>query len=125
MDSVERLRNLFQELAESNDPDYLYEGLVLDFTEAVVAEMIRKNIKRVELAERLGTSRAWVTKLLDGQENMTLKTMVRVASALDMDVKVSLKKRSPGAATTVRSPKLEQPKPKPSSKKRSAAARSR
>ena len=48
--------------------------------------MIDTGMKRSELAERLGTSRAYVTKLLDGQENMTLKTVVRVAAALDRGV---------------------------------------
>jgi transcriptional regulator with XRE-family HTH domain len=94
--SLQRLQSRFDEWR--NDPDFLYEGLVLDITEQVVDAMIRSNVRRSELAERLGTSRAYVTKLLDGQENMTLKTIVRVAQALDMKVDVKLAPPSPAHA---------------------------
>jgi transcriptional regulator with XRE-family HTH domain len=83
-DSVERLRYLVDEFQD--DPDYELYGVLLDVTESIVRRMIEKNIRRTDLAERLGTSRAYVTKLLDGQENMTLKTLVRVANALEMKV---------------------------------------
>ncbi|TAK72259.1 MAG: XRE family transcriptional regulator, partial [Dehalococcoidia bacterium] len=49
-----------------------------------------RGVSRAELAERLGTSRAYVTKLLEGQENMTVKTLVRVANALEMKVAMKL-----------------------------------
>ncbi|MBI5289955.1 MAG: helix-turn-helix transcriptional regulator [Chloroflexi bacterium] len=103
MKSIERLQSRFDEWW--NDPEYLYEGLVLDFTEQVVAAMIRSNVRRSELAERLGTSRGYVTKLLDGQENMTLKTIVRVANALDMkvDVKLARATTAPRKRRTVKS----------------------
>lgn len=83
-DSIERLRHLVDELKD--DPAYELEGVLLDVTEGIVKRMIEQNVRRTDLAERLGTSRAYVTKLLDGQENMTLKTLVRVANALEMKV---------------------------------------
>jgi transcriptional regulator with XRE-family HTH domain len=66
--------------------DYELEWLLLDLNEAITNGMDRARLSRAQLAERLGTSRAYVTKLLDGQENMTLKTLVRVANALEMKV---------------------------------------
>ncbi len=69
-----------------NDPESELYGVLLDVTEGIVKRMIEQGVRRTDLAERLGTSRAYVTKLLDGQENMTLKTLVRVANALEMKV---------------------------------------
>jgi DNA-binding Xre family transcriptional regulator len=83
-DSIDRLRARFAEWED--DPESELYGVLLDVTEAIVKRMIEQNVRRTDLAERLGTSRAYVTKLLDGQENMTLKTLVRVANALEMKV---------------------------------------
>ena len=86
MDSTERLRRDIDRLEQGHDPDYELYGVLLDVTEGIVKRMIEQNVRRSDLAERLGTSRAYITKLLDGQENMTLKTLVRVANALEMKV---------------------------------------
>ena len=69
-----------------HDPESELYGVLLDVTEGIVKRMVEQGVRRTDLAERLGTSRAYVTKLLDGQENMTLKTLVRVANALEMKV---------------------------------------
>jgi transcriptional regulator with XRE-family HTH domain len=90
MDSIERLRRQVEELDKSHDPDWELYGVLLDVTEGIVKRMIEQNVRRSDLADRLGTSRAYVTKLLDGQENMTLKTLVRVANALEMKVDTRL-----------------------------------
>ncbi len=76
------------ELAE--DPTFLTEGAILDFTEAVVLAMKRQGITRSELAARLGKTPAYVTKLLSGSNNFTLKTMTQVAQALRLSLKVRL-----------------------------------
>jgi plasmid maintenance system antidote protein VapI len=122
MNSIDRLRSRFEEWKD--DPDFIYEGLVLDFTEQVVRNMIATGTRRSELAERLGTSRAYVTKLLDGQENMTLKTIVRVANALDLKVDLKLRPRNVTPRTKRVSVKTARPKTS-STKKRAVASRAR
>ncbi len=104
MDSVERLRREIARLQVSHDPDYELYGVLLDVTEGIVKRMMEQGVRRTDLAERLGTSRAYVTKLLDGQENMTLRTLVRVANALDMKVDARFVPREP-AATSARRPR--------------------
>ncbi len=108
MDSVERLRREIEKLETSHDPDFELYGVLLDVTEGIVKRMIDQGVRRTDLAERLGTSRAYVTKLLDGQENMTLKTLVRVANALEMKVdakfvprELSAKAKKPQVKTAV------------------------
>lgn len=123
MDAFERLRREAKRLQETHDLEYELYGVLLEFTEQMAQALIAQDLKRSELAQRLGTSRAWVTKLLDGQENMTLKTMVRVANALDMDLNVMLKQRPTKARSSTRRAPGKTTAPR--ARKRSAAARSR
>lgn len=69
-----------------DDVAFLTEEKILEFTERIVCEMQNKNISRVHLAESLGKSKPFVTKLLKGNVNMTVKTMVAVAHALGCDL---------------------------------------
>jgi transcriptional regulator with XRE-family HTH domain len=76
-----RYRRLFDE-AES-DANYWLAGPVLEFSDELCQLMEEKKVSRAELARRIGTSRAYITKLLGGGANFTLLTMVRLAMALD------------------------------------------
>ena len=77
------------ERAEEHE-DYWLAGAILEFTEAVVREMERQGISRTDLARRLGTTPAYVTKILRGKVNFTLATMMRLARALDSEMHVQL-----------------------------------
>lgn len=74
--SVNELARLFEESQKSSE--YQLERAIVDFTEDVCQIMEDKGISRADLARRLGKSRAWVTKLLRGDRNLTLKTIVDV-----------------------------------------------
>ncbi|MDY7093439.1 MAG: helix-turn-helix transcriptional regulator [Acidobacteriota bacterium] len=75
--------------AESHD-DYWAAGVVQDFTEAIFQRMESEGVSRSELARRLETSPAYITKILRGDGNFTIATMVRLARALDMELKIEL-----------------------------------
>lgn len=79
--SLERYRQLL-ERAEAS-PVYWHEVAVVEFTEDLCRLMAEKEVSRAELARRMGTSRAYITKLLGGNANFTLATMVKLAMALD------------------------------------------
>ena len=55
--------------------------------------MEKQKVSRAELARRLQTSRAYVTKLLGGNANFTLQTMAKVAMALGGKVHVHISGR--------------------------------
>ena len=74
--------------------DYWIAGAILEFTESVVREMARQGLTRTALADRLGSTPAYVTKLLRGKVNFTLATMVRLSQALGADLHVRLAGRS-------------------------------
>lgn len=79
--SIERYRQLLDR-AESS-PDYWREAAIIEFTEGLCRRMEEKKISKAELARRMGTSRAYITRLLGGDANFTLGTMVKLALAVD------------------------------------------
>ena len=66
------------------------EECYLDFTSGVCERMDKLVINKKELARRLGTNEAYITKVLIGyhSQTITLKTMVRFAKALQADIKI-------------------------------------
>jgi transcriptional regulator with XRE-family HTH domain len=72
------------------DVDFSTEELILDLTERITAAMNTLGINRAELAKRLGVSKAFVTKLLNGNPNMTVRTMVSIAKSLGCDVTIDI-----------------------------------
>jgi|GEM_PF-3045789 len=72
--------------------DYWQDVAQTDFAREMHRRMTEKGINAAELARRMGTSKAYVSQLLDGG-NFTLLTMVKVAMALDAVVRVQLEGR--------------------------------
>ncbi len=64
------------------------EVTILEVTETICGLMEEKNVTRSELASRLGKSKAFVTQLLQGRTNMTLRTISDVLHALGRGLKV-------------------------------------
>ena len=60
---------------------YWVASLILDFTEGLHKMMEANEVSRSELARRLGVSPAYITKVLRGNVNFTLDSMVRLARA--------------------------------------------
>jgi transcriptional regulator with XRE-family HTH domain len=58
------------------------ERLILGLAEVICAVMEEQGVSKADLAARLGKSRAYVTQLLDGRANMTLRTLSDVFLAL-------------------------------------------
>jgi transcriptional regulator with XRE-family HTH domain len=70
---------------------YQAEGASIRFTEDLVALMKSRGLTRTALAEKMGTSPAYITKILRGDTNFTLDSMVRIAQALDCEITVGLR----------------------------------
>ncbi len=58
------------------------ERLILDATEAIVGLLEEQGVSRQELARRLGKSKGFVSQLLSGERNMTLRTLADLGYAL-------------------------------------------
>ncbi|MBC8218457.1 MAG: helix-turn-helix transcriptional regulator [Planctomycetes bacterium] len=70
VESPERLRLFEQERAIS------------EITGLLCRLMEKENISRADLAARLGKTKGWVTQLLDGERNKTVRTVADVFAAL-------------------------------------------
>ena len=88
-------REMFREAEKTLE--YNLEGSIIDFTEDLCRWMEEKGVSRAELARRIGTSPAYVTKILRGNSNFTLASMVRIAMALESELRIHLAPR--GAMT--------------------------
>jgi transcriptional regulator with XRE-family HTH domain len=89
-----------EKLAASREGERLLrqERFIVEVTELIVKLMKEKGISRKELAERLGKSKGRVSQLLDGEANLTLRTLSDVFAALGHKVTVDVARRSNGKA---------------------------
>lgn len=70
------------------------EALKLDIAYKLDQALISQLTSRTELARKVGTSPAWITKVLRGDVNLTIETMVKLADALDFDLNLNFSKRT-------------------------------
>jgi len=66
------------------------EELILEVTEALSEAMIRQGISKAELARRLGKTKGFVSQILAGGRNLTLRTIADVADTLECQVRVQV-----------------------------------
>lgn len=79
-------------------PEYWSYLMTLELVDALVAEMDAQGVSGAELARRMGTSRAWVSRVLAGECNLTAATMGKLAFALGMRVTTQIVPLDPAAA---------------------------
>ena len=72
------------------DPDYEFDRVAIDIGEQIVARMEERGMTQADLARAMGVSRARVSQILRGNDNLTLKSIVAVAIALDCRVEMLL-----------------------------------
>jgi DNA-binding transcriptional regulator YiaG len=78
---------------------YEQERLITWIGEAIAAALEDSGMTRAELARKLGTSRAYVTRVLQGSPNLTLRSLADLAWALGSRVSVSFAPLREGADT--------------------------
>ena len=86
MKTEEWFKKKIESFAE--DFDFRSETLILNITEKICERMQQKKINRTRLAQKLKVSAPAVTKILNGNPNFTLKTLLSVADALDLELKI-------------------------------------
>lgn len=69
--------------------NFLESWAIQDFPEEIARVMEAQKITKTELARRLKVAPSWVTKFFQG-ENLTLRTLVRVAFAVGFRVDLKL-----------------------------------
>ena len=71
-------------------PAYTTESVAVAFMVEINARMLAQGISNVELAQRMGTTRSYITRLFRGSTNLSVQTMTRLAAAVGCSVKVQV-----------------------------------
>ena len=79
------------------------ERLILDVTEQLAGALENGGVTRAELARRMGRTPGFVSQLLGGGRNLTLRTVADIAAALSLrpSFKLSSRRISAAAETVV------------------------
>jgi len=85
----ESFKSIFEQQKQSIG--FWEEMAIIEFTEAVLEQLEQQNMSKAELAEKMDVSPAYITRLLGGSNNLTLRTMVRAARALGCEFGCYLK----------------------------------
>ena len=75
------------------DPDFAKEWEVaqqeMEIMLAVYEARTSKNLTQEELAEKVGISKATINRIETGMQDPSIKTLQKIAKALDMKLKIS------------------------------------
>lgn len=78
------------------------EELILEVTEALTAALNDSRITRSELAKRLGKTKGFVSQLLAGGRNLTLRTVSDIADAIGVSISIEVESSKAGRAKLAR-----------------------
>lgn len=73
-----------------SDPDFQLQELLLDILEQFAAIMAANGITYNDLADRLQVDKSRISRIMNGPDNLTLKTVVRLANCLGQRVHVNI-----------------------------------
>lgn len=94
----------FGELLDSYKDDFEFrlEELVFELTEQISKKLKENKISRKRFAEKLKISPAAVSKILNGNPNFTIRTLLTMADALKTDLSIEFKEKE-SASSEIRS----------------------
>ncbi len=85
-----------------HDLDYQFGYLTVAIGDQIAGRMQELGLTQADLARRMGVTPGRVSQILKGPDNLTLKSLVAVAHALDARFEFQL---APNAVSTVRAKK--------------------
>jgi len=68
------------------------EIIILEITEKIIELMQKEDITKAELAKRLGESKGFITQLLNGTGNLTIKRIINIFYALGYSFKIEARR---------------------------------
>jgi transcriptional regulator with XRE-family HTH domain len=86
--SIERYREWARKVEK--DPLFVAELAKLEFADDLVRLLEVRGLKRTDLAEKLGTNRGYITRILNTEYNLSVETMARIALALDARISIRM-----------------------------------
>lgn len=77
------------------------ELLKLEIAVKIDQALTKSGMTRTAFAKKIGTSPAWVTKVLRGDVNLTIETMCKLSHALDLDLAINFSRKSKSLTSAV------------------------
>ena len=77
--------------AYEGDPEFEFDLLAIEVGELIVGRMEELGMTRTGLATAIGVSKARISQVLSGHDNLTLKSLVAVAAGLESRIELRLK----------------------------------
>lgn len=87
---------MFEESSAGNRRLLRQEELILQVTEVLATALQQCGMTRTQLASRLGKTKGFVSQVLAGDKNLTLRTVADIADALGCRVQVRVEKAVQG-----------------------------
>jgi transcriptional regulator with XRE-family HTH domain len=84
----EEFANMFQELEESGE--LTIEEIKVNIAEQIYLAMQEQDRSEAELARRLGCKPPYVNKILHGDTNFTIESLVKIGMALNLKLELRL-----------------------------------
>lgn len=78
-----------ERVAREND-DYWSELLKIEFSLALEQQRKRAGLSYAEIANRIKSSAAYITKVFRGETNLTIESMVKLSRAVDGHVSIDI-----------------------------------
>lgn len=91
-------KDMFSQWLENDasaDEAFFQENFIIEVYEVIQDEMNQQGVSRSELSEKIGKSKAYISQVLGGSRNMTLRTLADFCKALNVypEFKVSKHKK--------------------------------
>lgn len=88
-------KTLYEEYTKDKEFERLMaqEDLIMQVTESICKILADENIKRKKLAELLGKTKGFISQILNGNSNITLRTIADVAGALGYEAQFRIIKK--------------------------------
>jgi transcriptional regulator with XRE-family HTH domain len=86
---------------------YAIEGFIGDTAELIWQLLVRRKMKQADLARLLNKTPAFVSQLLNGKANMTIRTLAEVVYALGATVKIEAHDESTSSCEAVDDPQMK------------------
>lgn len=80
--------DLYEQVKDSFE--FKLSRMELEITENILSIMKRRKMSRKDLAEKIGTSKAAISKLLNDGSNITLRRLLKISDAMDCQVKIDI-----------------------------------
>ena len=85
--------------------EFRLETLMIELGESIALLMETNHLTRTELSHRLGVSKAYITKILNGKPNLTLETLLKLSDALEGQLKLAIIPKVEAKTKTIPQPK--------------------